>query len=250
MTDSTRLDGKVAIVTGAVQGIGRGIANVLSEAGATIVIGDLQDATTTVEEIRSKGGQAISMKMDTSNSSDANAVVDFAISEYGRLDVLVNNAAIDAPDGNAWDLTDAEWQRTVDVDLSGVFYCCRAAINHMMESGGGSIINISSQSARSGAKGLSPAYNASKAGVLGLTIALSAQVAEFGVRVNAVMPSLVLSRDFGWTPEQHMERAMRMPLGTGTPRDVGEAVRFLASSASRWVSGTAIQLTGGGERGA
>ena len=250
MTDSTRLDGQVAIVTGAAQGIGQGIANVLSEAGAIIVIGDLQDAKATVKEIRSNGGQAVSTKMDTSNSSDANALVDFALNEYGRLDILVNNAAIDAPDGNAWDLTDKEWKRTVDVDLSGVFYCCRAAINHMMESGGGSIVNISSQSARSGAKGLSPAYNASKAGVLGLTIALSTQVAEFGVRVNAVMPSLVLSRDFGWTPEFHMERAMAMPLGTGTPRDVGEAVRYLASPASRWVSGTALQLTGGGQRGA
>ena len=97
MTDTTRLDGQVAIVTGAAQGIGRGIALVLSEAGTDIVIGDIQDATSTVETIRSSGGRAISMIMDISSPKDAQALVDFAVKEYGSLDILVNNAAIDAP---------------------------------------------------------------------------------------------------------------------------------------------------------
>ncbi len=122
MTDTTKLDGQVAIVTGAAQGIGRGIALVLSEAGADIVIGDIQDATATVETIRSSGGRAISMIMDTSSPKDAQALVDFAVKEYGRLDILVNNAGIDIPPGNAWDLPDQEWERTIAVNLSGVFY--------------------------------------------------------------------------------------------------------------------------------
>lgn len=249
MSDTTRLDGEVAIVTGAAQGIGQGIALVLAEAGAKIVIGDLQDARATVQEIQRQGGAAVSMLMDTSQPEAARALIDLALRSYGRLDILVNNAAIDAPRGNAWDLSDAEWQRTIDVNVSGVFYCSRAALKPMLEAGKGCIVSLSSQSARLGAKGLSPAYNTSKAAVLGLTVALSAQVADRGVRVNAIMPGLVESRDFGWTPEQRTARAADYPLGLGTPRDIGEAVRYLVSPASRWVSGTALHISGGYQRG-
>jgi 3-oxoacyl-[acyl-carrier protein] reductase len=262
VADSTRLDGQVAIVTGAAQGIGRGIALVLSEAGARIVIGDIQDASRTVGEVRADGGAAISMIMDTSSPNDARSLVDLALSEYGRLDLLVNNAGIDVPDGNAWDLPDGEWQRTIDVNLSGVFYCSRAALEPMLKVGKGCIVNISSQSARAGAKGLSPAYNASKAGVLGLTMAFSAQVADLGVRVNAILPSIVASRDFGRSTDPNSapiavslfkeretamlaQTASEYPLGLGTPRDVAEAVRYLASPAAKWVSGTELRLTGG-----
>ena len=103
-----RLDGQVAIVTGAAQGIGKGIALVLSDAGAKIVIGDIQDSSSTVKEIEGNGGRAVSMIMDTSNSDDARALVDLALKEFGQLDILVNDAAIDAPDGNAWDLSDGD----------------------------------------------------------------------------------------------------------------------------------------------
>jgi 3-oxoacyl-[acyl-carrier protein] reductase len=249
VTEATRLDGEVAIVTGAAQGIGHGIALVLAEAGANIVIGDLQDASATVQEIRAHGGEAVSMRMDTSQPDAARALVALALTTYGRLDILVNNAAIDAPPGNAWDLSDAEWQRTIDVNVSGVFYCSRAALTPMLVAGKGCIVNLSSQAARLGAKGLSPAYNTSKAALLGLTVALSAQVADRGVRVNAVMPGLVESRDFGWTPEQRAARAAEYPLGLGTPRDIGEAVRYLVSPAARWVSGTALHISGGYQRG-
>ena len=245
MTDSSRLDGQVAIITGAGQGIGQGIAKVLAGAGAKIVIGDLQDSATTVEQITDAGGQAVSMNMDTSNPVDAKNLVQFAIDNYGKLDVLVNNAAIDAPDGNAWDLPLDEWRRTIDVNVSGVFYCCQAALQPMLEQGSGVIVSISSRSAIFGAEGVSPAYNASKAAVLGLTMSLSKQVSGKGIRVNAIMPSLIESRDFGWTPEERAERISHYPLGVGAPSDVGEAVRYLVSPAARWVSGTALQITGG-----
>ncbi len=249
MTDPHRLDEQVAIVTGAAQGIGRGIALVLAEAGAKIVIGDLQDASGTVDEIRAEGGQSVSMVMDTSRPDDDRALVDLAVSEFGRLDILVNNAAIDAPVGNAWDLTDYEWERTIGVNLSGVFYCSRAALVPMLKAGTGAIVNMSSVSAKFAAKGLSPAYNASKAGVLGLTAAFAEQVTEKGVRVNAVMPALVESRDFGWSPEERARQIAPYPMGPGQPRDIGEAIRYLVSPAARWVSGTTLPITGGVQRG-
>ena len=152
MTDSTRLDGQVAIVTGAAQGIGRGIAVVLAEAGASIVIGDLQPADATLEEIRAAGGSAVSRIMDTSVAADAEAIVELALAEFGRLDILVNNAGLDEPPGNAWDLADADWQRTIDVNLSGVFYCSRSALRPMIEAGHGCIVNISSRASEIGAK--------------------------------------------------------------------------------------------------
>ena len=249
MAETHRLDGQVAIVTGAAQGIGRGIALVLSEAGAKIVVGDIQDASSTVEEIRSSGGQTVSMLMDTSVPKNAEALVDLARSEFGRLDILVNNAGIDAPRGTAWGLSDEEWQRTIDVNLSGVFYCSRAALKPMLEAGSGAIVNISSQAARvSGSPTGSPAYNASKAGLIGLTVATSSQVADRGVRVNAIMPALVESRDFGWSAEERAAQERQYPLGLGTPHDIGQAVLYLVSPASRWVSGTALHITGGYQR--
>ena len=249
MADQHRLDGKVAIVTGAAQGIGQGIALVLAEAGARIVIGDLQDASDVVQQIRSAGSDAVSLVMDTSKPSDGEALVDLALAQFGRLDILVNNAAIDAPDGNAWDLPTEEWDRTIAVNLSGVFYCSQAALVPMLAAGSGCIVNISSSAAHHGTKGMSPAYNAAKAGVLGLTVAFADHVTERGVRVNAILPSLVESRDFGWTPEIRVERARAYPLGLGTPRDVGEGVLYLASPAARWVSGTSLHLNGGIQQG-
>ena len=246
MTVNLSLVGQVAVVTGAAQGIGKGIALVLAEAGARIVIGDIQDASSTAEEIRNGGGQATTMVMDTSNPQEANSLVDLALEEYGRLDVLVNNAGIDEPEGHAWDLPDHEWQRTIDVNLSGVFYCSKAALGPMLKAGSGCIINISSQAARvAGGKDVSPAYNASKAGLIGLTVSFSAQVAEMGVRVNAIMPALVDSRDFGWSPEEWAARERQYPLGVGQPRDIGQTVLYLVSPLARWVSGTALHVTGG-----
>jgi len=248
MRDAAPLRGQVAIVTGAAQGIGRGIALVLAEAGAGVVVGDLKDATQTVRAIETEGGSATSMLMDVSRPDEADRLVQFALHRHGRLDILVNNAGIDAPHGNAWDLPDEEWRRTIDVNLSGVFYCSRAALRPMLAAGRGAIVNMSSQVARVGRPRLSPAYNASKAGIIGLTVAFSAQVADRGVRVNAIMPGLVESRDFGWSAEERAARTREYPLGLGAPSDIGEAVLYLVSPAARWVSGTVLQVTGGYQR--
>jgi len=146
VSETRRLNEQVAIVTGAAQGIGRGIALVLARAGARIVIGDIQDATDTAQEIHTAGGRAISILADISNPRDDEALVNLALTEFHRLDILVNNAAIDAPDGNAWDLSGEEWERTIAVNLSGVFYCSKAALVPMLKANSGCIVNISSQS--------------------------------------------------------------------------------------------------------
>ena len=256
MADSTRLDGQVAIVTGAARGIGRGVAHVLSEAGARVVIGDILDSAQTVGEIVSAGREATGMIADTSSPEDATSLVDLALREYGQVDILVNNAAIDSfnwsdhGSPNAWDLPDELWRRVIDVNLSGVFYCSKAALAPMMAAGSGCIINMSSVSAVLGSKTIPPAYSASKAGVIGLTLAMSTHLADRGVRVNAIMPNLVESREFGWSEEERADRERQYPLGIAKPRDVAEAVLYLASPAARVVSGTVLQLSGGYQRGA
>ena len=249
MGDTSDISGEVAIVTGAAQGIGRGIAHVFAEAGVKIVIGDIQPADRTVSEIRKMGGEAVSMIMDTSNPREAEALVNLAMSEFGRLDILVNNAGIDAPRGNAWDLPNEEWRRTIDVNVNGVFYCSRAALKPMMEAGKGFIANMSSQASRVGEPEMSPAYNASKAALLGMTMEFALQGADKGIRVVALMPGAIDSREPGWGEERKAEVLVEYPLGIGTPRDIGEMIRHLSSPASRWVSGTAVQLTGGYQRG-
>jgi NAD(P)-dependent dehydrogenase (short-subunit alcohol dehydrogenase family) len=248
VSDAARLDGRVAIVTGGARGIGRGIALVLARAGAAVVVGDLQPAEDTVAEIESLGVRAAAVTMDVSSPEDAAALVEHARDAFGRLDVLVNNAALDAPPGIAWELSDADWRRTLAVNLDGVFYMSRAAAAHMLQSGGGAIVNIGSHAAWMPGVDVSPAYGASKAGVLGLTMSFAAQLADHGVRVNAVAPALVASRDFGWSAEEEARRLAEYPMGPGRPEDIGEAVRYLASPAARWVSGTVLYVHGGHRR--
>ena len=246
MSDPARLDGQVAIVTGAAQGIGRGIALVLARAGAAVVIGDLQDAGETVAAVRSAGGSADSVEMDVSAPEQAAALVEHARGAFGRVDVLVNNAGIDVPPGDAGTDDDADWRRTLAVNLDGVFYVSRAAARQMLAR---RRRGRSSTSARTPPGRRPPASRRPTArarpGVLGLTMAFAAQLSDRGVRVNAIAPALVASRDFGWSPELEARRLAEYPLGAGRPEDVGEAVRYLASPAAHWVSGTVLYIHGG-----
>jgi NAD(P)-dependent dehydrogenase (short-subunit alcohol dehydrogenase family) len=221
---------------------------VLARAGAAVVVGDLQPADGTVAEVEALGGRAAAVTMDVSSPGDAVALVERARDAFGRVDVLVNNAALDAPPGIAWELSDDDWRRTLAVNLDGVFYLSRAVARHMLEAGGGAIVNIGSHAAWTPGTDVSPAYGASKAGVLGLTMSFAAQLAGRGVRVNAVAPALVASRDFGWSAAEEARRLAEYPLGAGRPDDVGEAVRYLASPAARWVTGTVLYVHGGHRR--
>jgi len=248
--DPMRLDGLVAVVTGAAQGIGAAIARALAAAGAKIVIGDLQEATAVVIEIEEGGGEATALVIDVSARSDVDELMEHAVARFGALDILVNNAGIDAPPGNAWDLSLDDWDRTIAVNLTGAFHCSQAAILKMMSAAsGGAIVNISSHVAWLGTQGISPAYNASKGGVIGLTAGFAAQLAPHRIRVNAVAPALVMSRDFGWSQDEVAGYERAYSLGPGDPSDVAQAVRYLASPAAKWVTGSVLYIHGGFRRG-
>ncbi|HWF73211.1 MAG TPA: SDR family oxidoreductase [Solirubrobacteraceae bacterium] len=244
-SDPTRLDGEVAVVTGAAQGIGQGIALALAGAGARVIIGDLQDAGVTVAQIREQGGEAEAMRMDVSSAEDAERLAAFAEERFDGLSILVNNAGIDAPPGHVIDLTLEEWQRTIDVNLTGAFLCAQAAVRRMLPRAGGSIVSLSSHASWLGSPGTSPAYNASKAGIIGLSAALSVQLGSRGIRSNAIAPATVRSRDFGWSAEEDAARSAMYTLGLGAPGDIGQVVRFLASPAARWVTGSLFYVHGG-----
>jgi NAD(P)-dependent dehydrogenase (short-subunit alcohol dehydrogenase family) len=244
-SDPMRLDGHVAIVTGAAQGIGKGIALALAHGGARVVIGDIQDARETVEEIRARGGEAVSTVMDISVPEDAERLAAFAVEQFGKLDALVNNAGLDVPPGDASDLPIADWDRTIAVNLSGTFHCVQASLRRMLPQGHGAIVSMSSHASWLGAHEVSPAYNASKAGIIGLTAALSVQLGARGIRANAIAPGTVESRDFGWSAERVAANERNYTLGIGRPDDIGQLARYLISPAARWVTGSVFYVHGG-----
>jgi NAD(P)-dependent dehydrogenase (short-subunit alcohol dehydrogenase family) len=239
------LTDKVAIVTGAAQGIGRGIAKVLGRAGAAVVIADVQPAEDTIAMLRHGGVEAISVVCDVTDPAQVEEMTSRAHGLNGRIDILVNNAGLDFPLGDPFTLSLEEWNRTLAVNLTGMFICARAVLPAMRDQGGGSIVNIASDAALIGYGAVSPAYPASKGGVLGFTVGLSSHVIDHSIRVNAVIPSSVESRDFGWTEAERNHILRDYPLGLGHPDDVGQAVRYLSSEAARWITGSSIYLNGG-----
>lgn len=248
-TDNFRLDGRVALVTGASQGIGRAIARALAGAGATVVVSDLAAKTPAVDsvcrEIAAAGGKASGCELDVTDTARLPAVFDRLIDAHGRLDILVNNAGVVARKP-ALDITEADWDRVLGINLRGLFFCAQTAARHMAAHGGGRIINIASQRVLSAAPNSAP-YTASKAGVAGLTRALALEWFAHGITVNAVGPGPVdtpLAADAG--PEMEREIAFRSPTGARLqPDDIVGAVVFLASPAASAVNGHLLLVDAG-----
>ncbi len=236
-----RLEGKVCVITGAASGIGAETAAVFAAEGATVVGVDLSEG--------SPGDLAF--QADVSSEDDVKRVYDGTREAFGRIDVLFNNAGINPNDDTSVLDTSVEaWQRVQDVNLRSVFLCCKHGIPHLLESGGGSVINTASFVAVMGAAVSQISYTASKGGVLSLSRELGVEFARRGVRVNALCPGPVatplLLELFAKDEEQAARRMVHVPMGRfGEPREIADAALFLASDESSYVNATSFMVDGG-----
>jgi len=243
-----RIQDKAAIVTGGGSGIGKGTGIRLAEEGAAVAIFDIdiEGARHTAQEIQEAGGRALALRVDVSKAAEVESAVQEVISTLGKIDILVNNAGLSTMTSIA-KMSEDVWDSTLDVNLKGVFLCCRAVIPHMKERRCGKIVNISSSLGLTG----SPArvhYSAAKTGVIGFTRGLASELGPFNINVNAVGPGIIdtpmLERDVG--PELRQRLPERVPLRRlGVPRDIADAVLFLVSDESSYISGQCLFVCGG-----
>ena len=249
------LSGKVALVTGAGNGIGKAIATALAANGAAVMVNDLQGrGGSTVEEIRAAGGTAAFAAADVSNRDQVHELVARTEREFGRVDILVNNAGINTAGErrrNIHEYDDGEWRRVMSVDLDGVYHCCRAASPGMVLRRGGNIINIASVMGVVPIR-LQDAYAAAKAAVIHFTRSIALELAPYGIRANAIAPGSILTdgtRALFYNPEkQQMAESLlsHIPLARpGTPEEIASAAVFLASPDSSYMTGTVMVVDGG-----
>ena len=239
-----QFDGKVALVTGAGSGIGRATALAFAREGATVVVADIADegGAGTVRMIESAGGRSDFIHADISKGNEVQALVDECVRKHGRLDCAHNNAGVLGAMSSTVDISEEDWDRTIAINLKGVWLCMRSEIPQMLQQGGGAIVNTSSVAGLVAFQGL-PAYVASKHGVAGLTKTAALENARKGIRVNAVCPGFIdtplteglTAADFG-----DLIPAARL----GTPEEVAQAVVWLCSDAASYVTGHTMVLDG------
>ena len=245
-----RLEGKVALISGGARGQGAAEAKLFAGEGAKVVFGDiLDDLGKQVEaEIHEVGGEALYIHLDVTNAADWASAVEAAVSRYGRLDVLVNNAGITIRK-NVEDTTEEDWDRIMAINAKGVFLGTKQAIPAMRQSGGGSIVNISSTAGLVGSPYSGASYAATKGAVRLFTKATAIQYAKEGIRCNSVHPGLLetpMTQDMLADAAHREERTQRIPLGrVGTAEDVAYGVLYLASDEASFVTGSELVIDGG-----
>ena len=242
------LAGQTAVVTGGAQGIGEGIVRRLAAAGAHVGIADLnlEHAQVLAGRLAEQGLKVFPIQVNVGNRASADEMVRTAVEQTGRLDILVSNAGIAGRAAPIQDQSDDDWQRVIDINLTGVFYCNRAAIPHMIERGYGRIVNIASLAGKEGNPNMT-AYSASKAGVIALSKSIAKEVAKLDICVNAVAPTVIRTPILDQlTPEQVEYMTSRIPRGrTGTVEEVAAVVHFLASPDCSFVTGQCYDVSGG-----
>ena len=239
------LVGRSAIVTGAATGIGQAIATRLAEAGATVAVIDLNLAGAQQAAAALPNG-AFAVEGDVGNAASVARVVDSVLQQAGKIDILVNNAGIAGRAGYIWEQTDEDWQRNININLTGVFNFCRAVVPHMRSRSYGRIVNVASIAGKEGNPRMVP-YSATKAGVIGLTKSLGKELATDGICVNAVSPAVIQTQILDQlTPEQVAYMTDRIPMRrTGKPEEIAYVVHFLASSECSFVTAQCYDASGG-----
>ena len=247
------LKGKVAIVTGGGKGIGRGTALALAKAGAKVVLAGVRDESINAvkAQIETSGGEAVAVRTDVAKWEDAFEMARAALDRYGRIDILVNNAGLDkinktTKQYSVLDIDDADWDMVLNVNLKGQFHCAKAVMPTMMAQKSGRIVNISSTVAFSGAVA-SPAYCASKAGIIVLTKTLARELGPYNVRVNCVAPGMVLTPFHAHTPKEHVEMVSKM-VSLGRPavaEDIAQAILYFCQE-EPFSTGQTLVVDGGG----
>ena len=251
--EKLKLDGRVAVVTGGGQGIGAACARALGEAGAIVIVADFMPdrVEASVAELKKLGIKAYGSRMDVTKSNEVDAAAAQIVKAHGRVDILVNNAGVAKSDVKAEDTTDAHWRHHMDVNVDGLFWCCRAFGRQMLAQGKGSIVNIGSMSGFIVNKPQPQSfYNASKAAVHHLTRSLAAEWGARGVRVNAVAPTYIETplTAFGIneSPEMYKVWLEMTPMGrVGQPDEIASVVHFLASDAASLMTGSIVLADGG-----
>jgi NAD(P)-dependent dehydrogenase (short-subunit alcohol dehydrogenase family) len=240
---------KVVVVTGASSGIGAGIARRFAAAGANVAVHynrSAEAAAGVAAEISQLGGRALTVQADVASGDDVQRMFDHVISELSQIDIVINNAGI-YPQTSLLEMTEADWDDTLDANLKGVFLCTQAAARHMVKrGGGGNIINISSIEAVNPARGHAH-YTTSKAGVVMFTKTAALELGEHHIRVNAVGPGLINAPQLPTAWPDGLARWLdRVPLGrVGEPEDIADACLYLASDGARWVTGVHLLIDGG-----
>ena len=239
-----RLEGRTALVTGGARGIGRAICERFAAEGARLALADIDEAgvARTADEV---GAGSIALAVDVADPNSCHRVVGQAIEAFGALDVLVNNAGY-LRHTTAFDCTEDDWDRMMDINLKGSFFCSQAALPHMRDRRQGAILNLSSLAAKTGGMAAAPPYGAAKAGVSALTLHLARVMAPYGVRVNALAPGVIDTDLIRGLSGVHDELAKQIPLGSkGRPEEVAGAALFLASDEASHITGEIVDVNGG-----
>jgi 3-oxoacyl-[acyl-carrier protein] reductase len=241
------LIGKVALITGAAQGIGKAVALLLAQNGADLVVSDinLEKAEETAKEIESMGRKAMAIKVDVANYTDVDRMIQAVMERFGHIDILVNNAGI-ARDKLILRMTEEDWDAVLNINLKGTFNCTKAVIKHMVKQRSGKIVNIASVVGEMGNAGQAN-YAASKAGVIGFTKTIAREFAQRGINVNTIAPGYIQTPMTDGLSEKVKEELKRLiPMERlGQPEDVAHAVLFLVSETSSYITGQVLNVNGG-----